>query len=75
MTKLQSYYEHDCESFLAALKKNLKEDDSRFGPPGARRNAAGRIRGIYLQAAALLRRRINQTTDELIDAMDYGFMG
>jgi hypothetical protein len=34
-TKLQSYYEHDYEGFLAVLKKNSKKLDNRSGQTGA----------------------------------------
>ena len=50
-TKLQSYYEHDYEGFLAVLKKNSKKlavDPS--GQTGAR--TPGRVRGIDGQADA-----------------------
>ena len=50
-TKLQSYYEHDYESFLAVLKKNGKKQDNRSGQTGAR--TPGRVRGIDGQTAAL----------------------
>ena len=52
-TKLQSYYEHDYESFLAVLKKNSKKLASRSGQTGAGGGAAGRVRGIDGQTAAL----------------------
>ena len=54
-TKLQSYYEHDYESFLAVLKKNSKKLASRSGQTGARGSTAGRVRGLREQAAALAR--------------------
>ena len=51
-TKLQSYYEHDYEGFLAVLKKNRKKlavDPARREPA---RSAAGRVRGLDGQASA-----------------------
>ena len=51
-TKLQSYYEHDYESFLAVLKKNRKEAGHRSRPPGACTATTGRVRGIAGQAGA-----------------------
>jgi len=50
-TKLQSYYEHDYEGFLAVLKKNSKKLDNRSRPPGAL--TPGRVRGLNGQTAAL----------------------
>ena len=58
-TKLQSYYEHDYESFLAVLKKNGK----KLAIDPARR-----------EPAETLRERIRQT-DELIDAIVYRLYG
>ena len=44
-TKLQSYYEHDYEGFLAVLKKNGKKLASRSGPPGAGRGIRAEFEG------------------------------
>ena len=44
-TKLQGYYEHDYESFLAVLKKNRKKLAIDPAQTGARGSAAGRVRG------------------------------
>jgi hypothetical protein len=64
-TKLQSYYEHDYEGFLAVLKKNRKKlavDPARLEPGEALRaefeGSVGKL--------APLRERMGQT-DELID--------
>ncbi|MCK9565520.1 MAG: hypothetical protein M0Q43_05665 [Methanothrix sp.] len=70
-TKLQSYYEHDYESFLAVLKKNgkkLQVDPARREPaPWAEfEESMGKL--------GPLRLRIQQT-DELIDAVVYRLYG
>ena len=52
-TKLQGYYEHDYESLLTVLKKNRKKLDNRSCPPGAGRDASGRVRWVASQASAL----------------------
>ncbi|OPY48943.1 MAG: hypothetical protein A4E49_03314 [Methanosaeta sp. PtaU1.Bin112] len=72
-TKLQSYYEHDYESFLAVLKKNRKKlqvDPARREPAEALKaefeGSMGKLRP--------LRERIRQT-DELIDAVVYRLYG
>jgi hypothetical protein len=72
-TKLQSYYEHDYESFLAVLKKNSKKlavDPARREPAEALRAELEGSMGKLLP----LRERIRQT-DELIDAMVYKLYG
>ena len=51
-TKLQSYYEHDYDSFLAVLKRNSKKlaiDPARREPCGG---AESRVRGVASQASA-----------------------
>jgi hypothetical protein len=70
-TKLQSYYEHDYESFLSVLKRNSKKlavDPARREPePRAEfEESMGKL--------APLRERIRQT-DELIDATVYRLYG
>ena len=68
-TKLQSYYEHDYESFLAVLKKNRK----KLVIDPARREPAELLRAEFdgsLGKLGPLRERIRQT-DELIDATVY----
>ena len=45
-TKLQVYYEHDYESFLADPQEGPKEAGRRSCPPGAL--ATGRVRGVRL---------------------------
>ena len=72
-TKLQSYYEHDYESFLAVLKKNKKKlvvDPARREPAEA---IAAEFEGS-LGKLTPLRERIRQT-DELIDAVVYRLYG
>ena len=72
-TKLQSYYEHDYESFLAVLKKNSKKlqiDPARREPGEALR---AEFQGSFGKLAPL-RERIRQT-DELIDAVVYRLYG
>ena len=72
-TKLQSYYEHDYESFLAVLKKNGKKlaiDPSRREPGEA-------LRAEFEESVGKLgplRERRGQT-DELIDAIVYRLYG
>ena len=65
-TKLQGYYEHDYESFLAVLKKNGKKlaiDPARREPGEANKAEFEGSTGKLLP----LRERIRKT-DELIDA-------
>jgi hypothetical protein len=64
-TKLQSYYDHDYESFLAVLKKNRKK--LQIDP--ARREPAEALKAEFegsMGKLGPLRERIRQT-DELID--------
>ncbi len=72
-TKLQGYYEHDYESFLAVLKKNRKKlavDPARREPGEALR---AEFEGLVGKLGPL-RERIRQT-DELIDATVYRLYG
>jgi len=72
-TKLQSYYEHDYESFLAVLKKNGK----KLAVDPARREPAEALRAEFdgsLGKLGPLRERI-RLTDDLIDAMVYRLYG
>ena len=72
-TKLQSYYEHDYESFLAVLKKNKK----RLTIDPARREPAEALRAEFegsVDKLQPLRERIRQT-DELIDVVVYRLYG
>ena len=72
-TKLQSYYEHDYESFLAVLKKNRK----KLAVDPARREPAETLRAEFegsMGKLLPLRERIRQT-DELIDAVVYRLYG
>ena len=72
-TKLQSYYEHDYENFLAVLKKNGK----KLAIDPARREPAEALRAEFegsLGKLMPLRERIRQT-DELIDAVVYKLYG
>ena len=72
-TKLQSYYEHDYEGFLAVLKKKsqkLAVDPARREPAQALRAEFEGSMGKLLP----LRERIRQT-DELIDATVYKLYG
>jgi hypothetical protein len=65
---LQSYYEHDYESFLAVLKKNSKKlaiDPARREPAQALRAEFEEFEGSMGKLLPL-RERIRQT-DELID--------
>jgi hypothetical protein len=72
-TKLQSYYEHDYEGFLAVLKKNRK----KLAIDPARREPAEALRAEFEGSVGKLgplRERIRQT-DELIDAVVYRLYG
>ena len=72
-TKLQSYYEHDYESFLAVLKKNGK----KLAIDPARREPAEALRAEFegsLGKLGPLRERI-RLTDDLIDAVVYRLYG
>jgi hypothetical protein len=72
-TKLQGYYEHDCESFLAVLKKN----GTKLAIDPSRREPAEALRAEFegsLGKQGPLRERIRQT-DELIDATVYRLYG
>jgi hypothetical protein len=72
-TKLQSYYEHDYDGFLAVLKKNRKKlavDPSRREPAEALR---AEIEGS-LGKLGPLREQIRQT-DGLIDQVVYKLYG
>jgi len=72
-TKLQSYYEHDYESFLAVLKKNSK----KLAVDSARREPGDTLRAEFKESMGKLgplRERIRQT-DELIDATVYRLYG
>ena len=72
-TKLQGYYEHDYESFLAVLKKNGK----KLAIDPARREPAETLRAEFegsISKLAPLREHIRQT-DELIDAVVYELYG
>ena len=72
-TKLQSYYEHDYESFLAVLKKNSKKlavDSARREPAEALKAEFEGSMGKLLPLRELIRK-----TDELIDATVYRLYG
>jgi len=72
-TKLQGYYEHDYESFLAVLKKNGK----KLAIDPSRREPAEALRAEFegsLGKLGPLRERIRQA-DELIDAVVYRLYG
>ena len=72
-TKLQSYYEHDYESFLAVLKKNRK----KLAIDPLRREPVELLRAEFEGSVGKLvplRERILQT-DELIDAVVYRLYG
>jgi hypothetical protein len=72
-TKLQSYYEHDYESFLAVLKKNRK----KLAIDPARREPAETLKAEFEESMGKLgplRERI-RLTDELIDATVYRLYG
>jgi hypothetical protein len=65
-TKLQGYYEHDYESFLAVLKKNRK----KLAIDPARREPSEALKDEFegsMDKLRPLREHIRQT-DELIDA-------
>jgi hypothetical protein len=68
-TKLQSYYEHDYESFLAVLKRNSK----KLQVDPARREPTEKLRAEFegsMGKLLPLRERVRKT-DELIDAVVY----
>jgi hypothetical protein len=72
-TKLQSYYEHDYESFLAVLKKNHK----KLTIDPVKRKESEYLNAEFngsLGKLLPLRERIKQT-DELIDAIVYKLYG
>jgi hypothetical protein len=72
-TRLQSYYEHDCESFLAVLKKNRK----KLAIDPARREPGETLRAEFQGSLAKLlplREQIERT-DRLIDAVVYRLYG
>jgi len=72
-TKLQSYYEHDYEGFLAVLKKNSK----KLQVDPARREPGEALKAEFdgsMSKLAPLRERIRKT-DELIDAVVYRLYG
>ena len=72
-TKLQRYYEHDYESFLAVLKKNGK----KLAIDPARREPAETLRAEFegsMGKLGPLRERI-RLTDDLIDAIVYRLYG
>ena len=72
-TKLQSYYEHDYEGFLAVLKRNNKKlaiDPARREPAEALRAEFEGSMGKLLPLRELIRQ-----TDELIDATVYRLYG
>ena len=72
-TKLQSYYEHDYEGFLAVLKKNRK----KLAVDPARREPGEALRAEFegsIGKLTPLRERILQT-DELIDVVVYRLYG
>jgi type I restriction-modification system DNA methylase subunit len=72
-TKLQVYYEHDYESFLAVLKKNKK----KLAIDPSRREPAEALRAEFegsLGKLGPMRERIRQT-DELIDQVVYRLYG
>jgi hypothetical protein len=69
-TKLQGYYEHDYEDFLAVLRKNRKKlaiDPARREPGEALRSEFEGPVGKLLPLLEKIRQ-----TDELIDAIVYG---
>jgi len=72
-TKLQSYYEHDYESFLAVIKKNRK----KLAVDPARREPAEALRAEFEGSISKLRplREHIRQTDELIDAVVYRLYG
>ncbi len=72
-TKLQSYYEHDYDGFLAVLKKNRKKlaVDPALREPGEALRAE--FEGSVGKLGPL-QERIGQT-DELIDSIVYRLYG
>ncbi|TFH48507.1 MAG: hypothetical protein E4G89_06180 [Methanothrix sp.] len=72
-TKLQSYYQHDYESFLAVLKKNRK----KLAIDPARREPGEFLKAEFegsLEKLGPLREKIERT-DKLIDAVVYRLYG
>jgi hypothetical protein len=72
-TKLQGYYEHDFDAFLAVLKKNKK----RLKIDPARREPAEALLAEFdgsMKKLGPLRERI-RLTDELIDSVVYKLYG
>jgi hypothetical protein len=72
-TKLQGYYEHDYESFLATLKKNKR----KLAVDPARREPAEALRAEFegsMKKLLPLREGIERT-DEMIDAIVYRLYG
>ena len=72
-TKLQSYYEHDYDGFLAVLKKNRK----KLAVDPARREPGEALRAEFEGSVGKLgplQERIGQT-DELIDSIVYRLYG
>ena len=72
-TKLQSYYEHDYESFLAVLKKNKR----KLAVDPGRREPGETLKAEFegsMKKLLPLRERIRKT-DELIDAAVYRLYG
>ena len=72
-TRLQSYYEHDYDSLLAALKKNRK----KLAVDPARREPGETLRAEFegsMKKLLPLRERIEKT-DRLIDAVVYWLYG
>ena len=72
-TKLQSYYEHDYDSFLAVIKKNRK----KLAVDPARREPAETLQAEFegsMGKLGPLRERI-RLTDDLIDAIVYRLYG
>ncbi len=72
-TKLQGYYEHDYENFLAVLKRNSK----KLQVDPARREPGEALKAEFegsLRKLLPLRERISQT-DELIDVVVYELYG
>jgi hypothetical protein len=72
-TKLQGYYEHDYESFLAVLKKNKKKlviDPARREPGEALK---AEFEGSMGKLGPL--RELIRQTDELMDAIVYELYG
>ena len=72
-TKIQSYYEHDYQDFLAVLKKNRK----LLGVNPASREVSELLKDEFAKSVGKLgplRERVRQT-DELIDAIVYRLYG